>query len=110
MTTTLLAQPPVAGDRRVVCGATCCWWDFASRMATKSTARGKPPLPCCPHCRGVLFEVDSIETWTEGVERYAAENDDPAYPVFMHWLRGRCFPHIDQARAAWRLYLATTGN
>lgn len=70
---------------RVVYGARCSWWDTEDKMS--STASG---LPCCPFCRGVLFEVQSETKWWAGVDAHTAKGD-PEYRTFVEWLRGKCF-------------------
>ena len=74
-------------------GARCTWWDSIDKVGTLNGT-----LPCCPICKNVLFQVDSLEVWHAGVQKYAAEKPDPEYPAFIEWLRGRCFPDIAKAR------------
>lgn len=81
-------------DARIVYGARCTWWDSIDRVGKLESG-----IPCCPECRGVLMEVSDLDTWSANVEEYAREADDPGYPAFMRWLRGRCFPDVDRARA-----------
>lgn len=85
-------------DTRVVYGARCAWWGSIADVG--STRSG---LPGCPHCGGVLFEIDSEEEWWASAHRHARAQGDPNYPEFLAWLRdaGRCFPTIKDARDAW---------
>lgn len=71
-------------DERIVYGAMCMWWD-----SIEKAAQLKNGLPCCPHCRGVLYEVASEEVWMDGVKKHAISK--PGYVEFIQWMRGRCF-------------------
>lgn len=78
----------------VAYGARCAWWDAKSRAGKLSSG-----LPCCPHCHGVLFEAPMSEWWPEA---HAYErNGHPGYVPFLRWLKGRCYPSLDAARAAY---------
>lgn len=85
-------------------GARCSWWDAKENAGTRESGyKGVPGLPCCPHCGGVLFEIEE-RTWNLGVEtreafKWAAERDD--YPELVAWSRGRCFPDPDAMLAGW---------
>ena len=81
-------------DLRVVYGATCAWWDTIDKIATTDSG-----LPCCPHCKGVLFEMDNEEEWWKGVNKYEKAGH-PNYRVMIRWLRGKCFPTFDKAQEA----------
>ena len=78
---------------RIVHGAMCVWWDSIDKVATLEDG-----LPCCPNCHGVLFEVASEEEWMEGVNMHDMIN--PGYRDFILWLRGKCFPTIQDAQRA----------
>ncbi len=80
-------------DRRIVYGARCSWWGSIDEVST--TASG---LPCCPHCGGVLLEVDSEKEWWAGVDQFEADGH-PGYRAFLVWLRGKCRPSVEMARA-----------
>lgn len=84
-------------------GAHCQWWDDKRKAATKDGTRDG--LPCCPHCGGVLFEIDDVD-WYKSVRLYD-ERGHPGYVAFVDWMRGRCFPTQFQATAA---YTASTGR
>ncbi len=86
------------GDRRVVYGATCAWWDYIDKVAV--TEEG---LPCCPHCKGVLFEMDRGE-WEEGVEKHTKATNNPGYPVFITWLKGKCFRNWTEAFETFKIW------
>lgn len=83
--------PGGEGDRRVVYGARCAWWDYIDKVAVDGSG-----LPCCPHCNGVLFEMDRGE-WEEGIEKHTKETNHLNYPIFMAWLKGRCFRNSTEA-------------
>lgn len=72
-------------DRRIAYGARCTWWDSVTEA--KQLPSG---VPCCPHCRGVLFEVPSEDLWWQQVDEYAASTT-PGYRQFIEWVRGKCF-------------------
>jgi hypothetical protein len=76
------------GRERIVYGVRCTWWDSIAKIGKLDGG-----LPCCPHCRGVLFEVDNEEQWWSGVDRYEAAGH-PGYRAKMEWARGRCFPNF----------------
>lgn len=89
------APAPAPTDPRIVTGARCTWWDSIDK--TSSTRVGG--LPCCPFCGGVLFEVANEAEWWGQVDVYALAN--PGYRELIEFLRGRCFPDMDIARAAY---------
>ena len=77
---------------RIVYGARCAWWGSIHDVAAKPSG-----LPCCPHCGGVLMEVGSEAEWWAGVDR-SEQDGNPGYRAFIEWLRGQCFPTLEQAR------------
>lgn len=94
-------------DTQVVYGATCMWWDSIDKASQREPRpasgrfgipAGTPMtgLPCCPHCKGPLFEVDSETVWWRDVDRFEAEGNAD-YRKFVTWLRGRCFPTQQEA-------------
>lgn len=87
----------VRDDKRVVYGARCTWWDSIGAVATV----GRMKLPCCPHCKGPLFELPSRTEWDKMVADYAAATLDPGYPDLIFWARGKCFPNFDALREAY---------
>lgn len=91
-------------DARIVSGARCTWWDSidkAGKIPPRSGSAILSGMPCCPFCGRVLFEVASIEEWNANVERYCAQADAiPNYRALISWMRGKCFPDLDAARAA----------
>lgn len=92
-------------DTRVVFGARCSWWgDIGDVGKTPRNSRGFS-LPCCPHCKGMLFETDNPEIWWKGVDKFEADNH-PGYRAFITWSKGQCFPNGKAALAA---YEAATG-
>lgn len=76
-------------DPRLCYGATCTW--FGSIHETKVKDGG---LPCCPHCSGVLLEMQSEDEWWSGVDRYEREKPHPGYRAMFEWQRAqkKCFP------------------
>lgn len=82
---------------KIVFGARCAWWDSIDKAATIKTPSGHG-LPCCPHCRGVLFEIEPAK-WFDGLRQYATI--EPGYEAMMLWSRGRCFATMASLRAAY---------
>jgi hypothetical protein len=81
----------------IVYGAGCCWWDSIDKVA-----RNPSGLPCCPHCRGVLFEAPEADWWN-GVDRHEAKH--PGYRAMMTWARGRCHLTMRAMEAAYAEHL-----
>lgn len=79
-------------DKRIVYGARCLWWGSIHEVK-EITGYG---IPGCPHCGSPLFEVDSIETWNAGIEKYS--KNDPQYAQFVDWLRTHHRTNFDTAR------------
>lgn len=86
-------------DRRLVYGARCTWWDSIDKIG-KTPTRNGVSLPCCPHCGGMLFEMENEKPWWEGVERYEREKPDPGYRKLVEWSRGKCFSGWPAAKTA----------
>lgn len=82
-------------DNRIAYGARCTWWDGIRKV-------GKHPsgLPCCPHCRGMLFEMENESQWFAGADRYEADGH-PGYRAMIEWARGRCFRNMAEIKAAY---------
>lgn len=77
-------------DRLVVYGATCTWWGMISDSVH---VPGRMP-PGCPHCKGVLFQMD-LDTWNKGIKAHAEKSGDVHYQEFVQWLRGQqCIPLV----------------
>ncbi len=70
----------------IVYGAKCTWWDD---IRNSGTLGGETNLPCCPYCRGVLFQMDAV-AWWKNVD--CRDKDNPAYRKTVEWARGKCFP------------------
>lgn len=81
-------------DNRIVYGALCIWWDGIEKVGRNGV------LPCCPHCKGVLFEMNSPKQWWDGVEAHEA-NGHPGYRDFIEWLKGKCYPTTHEAKKAY---------
>lgn len=89
-------------DTRIVYGANCAWWDGIEKIGRIDTViMGKPAkLPCCPVCKGMLFEMPSPTEWWASVEKYERDGN-PGYRSFTEWLRGKHFKTFEDARAAY---------
>lgn len=79
-------------DPRIVYGARCSWWGSIQEAKGRRNPQGGPPMPCCPHCGGPLFEKPEELSWWAEVKAAAVRNDDEAYVEFIGWLRGKCHP------------------
>lgn len=84
-------------DKRISYGVGCLWWDFINKVGTT----GKSRLPCCPHCRGVLFEMDNEKEFFDGARKYEA-NGHPGYIEQLLWMRGKCFKSMQAANLAYK--------
>jgi len=82
-------------DQRIVYGTTCTWWDGIG----KAGKHPKSGLPCCPYCRGMLYEAPSMEEFMVGVEEH--EQEDPGYTQMLRWMQGKCFPSFYLAKRVW---------
>lgn len=113
-------------DTRIVYGIRCLWWDSIDKVGTTPPfRRGRlepnpnggparyindgagplsPGLPCCPHCRGLLLEMPSMDAWMAGVPAHEAKH--PGYGEMLKWSRGKCFKTAAEQKAA---YKAATG-
>lgn len=103
----------------IVYGTGCVWWDWIENCGKTPaiSVRGidgreypRHSLPCCPHCGGVLYQIDP-ETWFGKADRYEYEGRDgdgphPGYRAMLEWQRGKCFPTLESVAAA---YLKETG-
>jgi hypothetical protein len=69
-------------------GAHCTRWE----MPEKAGRRGEPTIPCCPHCNGVLFQIESEVHWIADALRHE-NNGHPDYASILRWGRGQCFPN-----------------
>lgn len=99
--------PPAKGkDSRIVYGVGCTWWDDIYKIGrTPPALPGGHRLPCCPHCSGLLMEMQDMAAWMKNVDRFEAAGH-PGYSKLLEWQRGKCFKTMAAARAA---YTAETG-
>lgn len=87
-------------DTRIPYGARCTWWDSIDKVDHTAAGQSGHALPCCPHCGGMLFEVQSEKEWFDGADRYEA-NGHPGYRSMLEWARGKCFPDFAALKAAY---------
>jgi hypothetical protein len=52
-------------DTRIAYGALCVWWSGIEDVGVQPSG-----VPCCPHCQGVLFQMDSPAEWWKGVDEF----------------------------------------
>ena len=86
-------------EQLVVYGACCVWWDTIDK--TSRTA-GAYKIPCCPHCGGVLYQME-WKKWWEAVDKIDSER--PGYRAMVEWWRGKCFPTYDDVQVAFAEHL-----
>ena len=82
----------------VIYGAQCSWF---GKFGENSNLGGPLGLPCCPHCKGVLLQMDKVE-WDRDVANYTQRPGNEDYPKFLTWAKaqGRCWPTFKLARKA----------
>lgn len=92
-------------DTRYVHGASCCWHGNIREVGSTT---GEHPLPCCPHCGGVLFETPTSLEWWLRAQRYQ-DNGHPGYMDLLLWVNNqdRCWPLLTDSNKA---YHADTGK
>lgn len=83
-------------DTRVAFGARCTWWDDIHQVGRHPFNR----LPCCPHCKGMLFEKSDLASFMADVDAYEADGH-PGYRALLTWMRGRCYRTLEAASAAY---------
>ena len=93
-------------DPRIVYGSRCLWWDSIDKVSILTTQSGTR-LPCCPFCRGVLYEIPDLKTWEEGAKKYEA-NGHSGYVEVLNFMRGKCFKTMDEAKEALKLEKSKT--
>lgn len=86
-------------DHRYVYGARCAWHGSIKEIGLIG---GR--IPCCPHCKGVLYEVPTAKDWWDMVD--AAEPRIPGYRKFVEWLHDH---HFYDPRDATVVYKLETG-
>jgi|SRR5262245_22168007 len=77
-------DPP---DTRFCYGAMCTWFGSIYEIGKRGD------LPCCPCCKGMLFEMPTEEQWWSGVDRHEREKPHQGYRSMLEWQRAqnRCF-------------------
>ncbi len=69
------------------------------------TKVGKHPetegLPCCPHCNGMLMQVENESAWWAGIQK-AEEQGNTNFFVFMKWVghQEKCWKNVKEAAEA----------
>jgi len=87
-------------DNRIAYGARCMWWDGIRKVGKTAPGPSGHSLPCCPHCGGMLFEMDNEGQWFAGVDRHE-KNGNPGYRAMVEWGRGKCFGTYDDLKRAY---------
>lgn len=86
-------------DTRIAYGFRCVWWGGIEDVG-KLGKNPAIPIPGCPYCGGGLMEMASPAEWWAGVTEYEKQGH-PGYRLFIEWLKGKCFPDRDAAKAAY---------
>lgn len=88
-------------------GVRCSWWDDKDNVGAVGSGKF-PDLPCCPHCKGMLFEIPKPE-WVAGLDRFDANHK--GYREFIAWRRGRCLRNLSESDVLIQLakFTAETG-
>lgn len=83
----------MSDDKRIAYGARCTWWDSIDKVGKRYTGPLPigPALPCCPHCKGMLLEMDSASAWWDVAAKFEADGHK-GYRRWITWLRGKCYP------------------
>lgn len=81
-------------DTRIAYGVGCTWWDSIKKVGKTDPGKSGHTLPCCPHCRGMLFEMENEGQWFDGVKKHEATGN-PGYRTMVEWSRGKCFKNYD---------------
>ena len=95
-----MKRTSIETDTRIVFGMRCVWWDGIEKVGKLPPSPSGHSLPCCPHCGGVLMQMDGPEQWWRTVEQHQA-NGHPGYRAFIEWMKGKCFPTMQAAKAAY---------
>lgn len=82
-------------------GARCTWWGPIRQASRLLHPAPGPGMLCCPHCGGLLLEVPTEAKWWRHVDDVERDGH-VGFRALMIWLRGRCFPSLDLAEAAYR--------
>lgn len=70
-------------DTRIVYGVGCTFWGSIYDIELNGA------LPACPHCGGLLFEMQTEAAWLKLVDGYAASINDSGYGAFVLWNKGQ---------------------
>jgi hypothetical protein len=80
----------------------CVWWDGIEMVGKMPGTEGRlGSLPCCPHCNSPLMQMDDPAQWWATVEKHEADGH-AGYRAFIEWMKGKCFPTMSAAQAAYQ--------
>jgi hypothetical protein len=86
-------------DNRIAYGARCTWWDGIRKVGKSAPGPSGHRLPCCPHCSGMLFEMENEGKWFAGVDKH--NEAVPGYRSMVEWARGKCFKNYGELKRAY---------
>jgi len=79
-------------EQMIAHGVFCTWHDDKANVGVNGV------LPCCPHCRGLLYEMPEAQ-WLSQMAKHNASN--PGYAQLMVWSKGKCFPTFTALKDAY---------
>jgi hypothetical protein len=84
---------PPTPEHLHVYGVSCSWHGDINEVKLL------PPvgIPCCPHCQGVLFQIEESK-WFEGAIEHEKKGHTN-YVEFLEWItkQTRCWPEFSEA-------------
>lgn len=89
-------------DTRLAYGAQCTWFGLIKEVGGRGTGP-LGPLPCCPLCGGMLFELDTEKKWWDGVDKYEKDGH-PGYRAMWVWAKAqeKCFKTLSSLQEAYK--------
>ena len=77
----------MTNDTRFTYGVVCTWRGPIQNVGVRDNG-----LPCCPHCGGVLFEMETKDIWDKQIVDF--DKKHPGYADFQSWLAAlaSCIP------------------
>jgi len=86
-------------DTRIVYGAKCLWWDSIDKVGKLPfNDPDAPGIPCCPVCKGPLFEASDEEQWFKDAAEFGKQNNDIHYVNYLKFMRGKCRKDVMASR------------
>ena len=82
----LETEKAAKADTKYVYGAKCLWHGSIHEVGTLDSSPyvGTKGLPCCPKCKGVLYQKESKEEWDTDVKVFMMIH--PTYTHYKEWV------------------------